>query len=145
LKKVSSAADQLRNYTKQSYSHEEILVGRLTPAEARPLGLRGWLDAPAGIQPPQRHSLVHFAHRVGNGYSLVSQDGSPGTMSSELQFHEFEHQGWEEVARRYDESWALVTVQSIRPLLDAAHVGRGTRELDVACGPGYVVYSSCPL
>src|SRR5215470_20442560 len=53
-------------------------------------------------------------------------------------FHTFEHEGWQEVARRYDNSWALVTVQAIEPLLDAAHVERNTRVLDVACGPGYV-------
>ncbi len=53
-------------------------------------------------------------------------------------FHEFEHRGWEEVALRYDQSWAPVTQQSIERLLDAAKVGRGSRVLDVACGPGYV-------
>jgi SAM-dependent methyltransferase len=57
--------------------------------------------------------------------------GDPG------EFYEFEHRGWEEVARRYDNSWALVTRQAIEPLLNAAHVGSNTRVLDVACGPGY--------
>src|SRR5262245_61094969 len=53
-------------------------------------------------------------------------------------FHDFEHRGWEEVARRYDGAWAAVTVQSIDPLLDSARVERGNDVLDVACGPGYV-------
>ena len=53
-------------------------------------------------------------------------------------FYEFEHRGWEEVARQYDDTWAQVTRQSIGPLLDAAHVQHGTAVLDVACGPGYV-------
>lgn len=53
-------------------------------------------------------------------------------------FYEFEHRGWEEVARQYDDTWAQVTRQSIGPLLDAAHVQDGTAVLDVACGPGYV-------
>lgn len=53
-------------------------------------------------------------------------------------FRDFEHKGWQEVAFRYDDSWALVTTQSIEPLLDAARVAKGTRVLDVACGPGYV-------
>lgn len=53
-------------------------------------------------------------------------------------FHDFEQAGWEAVARDYNDSWAWVTTQSIEPLLDAAGVGKGTRILDVACGPGYV-------
>src|SRR5215472_8336554 len=53
-------------------------------------------------------------------------------------FHDFEQAGWEAVAGNYNNSWAWVTTQSIEPLLDAADVGKGTRVLDVACGPGYV-------
>jgi SAM-dependent methyltransferase len=52
-------------------------------------------------------------------------------------FREFEHQGWQEIASRYHGGFAVVTTQSIPALLDAAHVTRGTRVLDVACGPGY--------
>jgi ubiquinone/menaquinone biosynthesis C-methylase UbiE len=52
-------------------------------------------------------------------------------------FRAFEHRGWQEVASRYHEGFASVTVQSIGSLLDAAHVTEGTRVLDVACGPGY--------
>jgi SAM-dependent methyltransferase len=53
-------------------------------------------------------------------------------------FRDFEHQGWQEVASQYDFGFAAVTTQSIPALLDAAHVGEGTRVLDVACGPGYL-------
>lgn len=53
-------------------------------------------------------------------------------------FRQFEHQGWQQVAFRYHDSFAPVTTQSVEHLLDAAHVSKGTRLLDVACGPGYV-------
>jgi len=53
-------------------------------------------------------------------------------------FRQFEHRGWQEIASRYDCGFAAVTTQSVAPLLDAAEVRRGTRVLDVACGPGYV-------
>src|SRR5438093_5798136 len=52
-------------------------------------------------------------------------------------FREFEHQGWQEIASRYHGGFASVTTQSVAALLDAARVGKGTRVLDVACGPGY--------
>lgn len=57
--------------------------------------------------------------------------------TSEDAFHAFEHAGWEAVPRRYDESFAALTVQSIEPLLDATDVRDGLRVLDVATGPGY--------
>ena len=53
-------------------------------------------------------------------------------------FHDFELTGWENVAKDYNDSWALVTTQCLESLLDGARVGTGTRVLDVACGPGYV-------
>ena len=53
-------------------------------------------------------------------------------------FRQFEHDGWQKVATRYNDSFAPVTTQSIGSLLDAAHAGKATRILDVACGPGYV-------
>jgi ubiquinone/menaquinone biosynthesis C-methylase UbiE len=53
-------------------------------------------------------------------------------------FRQFEHDGWQKVAARYNDSFAPVTTQSIDALLDAAHVRNGTKVLDVACGPGYV-------
>src|SRR5262249_24799394 len=51
-------------------------------------------------------------------------------------FRQFEHKGWQEVASRYHDGFAAVTVQSIEALLDAANVHSGVRVLDVACGPG---------
>lgn len=53
-------------------------------------------------------------------------------------FREFEHQGWQQVASLYHDGFAAVTTQAVQPLLDAAHVRKGSRVLDVACGPGYV-------
>jgi SAM-dependent methyltransferase len=52
-------------------------------------------------------------------------------------FRQFEHEGWEEIATRYHHGFAAVTLQSVEPLLDAARVTKGSRVLDVACGPGY--------
>lgn len=53
-------------------------------------------------------------------------------------FHDFEQAGWENAARAYHESWTQLTAQAVEPLLDAAHVARGMRVLDVATGPGHV-------
>jgi SAM-dependent methyltransferase len=53
-------------------------------------------------------------------------------------FRQFEHQGWQEIASRYHDGFAIVTTQSANALLDAARVTTGIRVLDVACGPGYV-------
>lgn len=53
-------------------------------------------------------------------------------------FTDFEHQGWERVANKYDSVWASSTRQFIPPLLDAAHVAEKMSILDVGCGPGYV-------
>src|SRR6266404_890096 len=53
-------------------------------------------------------------------------------------FTEFEHEGWERVAGKYDSTWSTSTRQFIGPLLDAADVREGISVLDVGCGPGYV-------
>ncbi len=53
-------------------------------------------------------------------------------------FTEFEHEGWERVAGKYDATWASSTRQFIAPLLDAAEVSAAVSVLDVGCGPGYV-------
>jgi SAM-dependent methyltransferase len=53
-------------------------------------------------------------------------------------FTEFEHEGWERVADKYDSVWSSSTRQFITPLLDAAEVQAGMSVLDVGCGPGYV-------
>jgi len=57
--------------------------------------------------------------------------------SNPVDFHAFEHAGWEAVHDRYDGSFAGLTSQSIEPLLDATGVREGSRVLDVATGPGY--------
>ena len=53
-------------------------------------------------------------------------------------FTEFEHEGWERVADKYDSIWSSSTRQFIPPLLDAAEVCAGVSVLDIGCGPGYV-------
>jgi ubiquinone/menaquinone biosynthesis C-methylase UbiE len=53
-------------------------------------------------------------------------------------FTQFEHEGWERVADKYDSVWSSSTRQFIPPLLDAAEVGENMSLLDVGCGPGYV-------
>jgi SAM-dependent methyltransferase len=53
-------------------------------------------------------------------------------------FTEFEHEGWERVANKYDSVWSSSTRQFIPPLLDAADVSANLSLLDVGCGPGYV-------
>jgi SAM-dependent methyltransferase len=50
----------------------------------------------------------------------------------------FELARWQQAAFSYEASFAIATSQFIEPLLDAAHIGRGTRLLDIACGPGLV-------
>jgi ubiquinone/menaquinone biosynthesis C-methylase UbiE len=53
-------------------------------------------------------------------------------------FTEFEHEGWQRVADKYDSNWASSTRQFIPPLLDAVAVENAQMLLDVGCGPGYV-------
>ncbi len=53
-------------------------------------------------------------------------------------FTEFEHEGWQRVADKYDSIWAGSTRQFISPLLDAADIRPGLSVLDVGSGPGYV-------
>lgn len=53
-------------------------------------------------------------------------------------FTEFEHEGWERVAEKYDSTWSTSTRQFIGPLLDAAGISPEISVLDVGCGPGYV-------
>jgi SAM-dependent methyltransferase len=52
-------------------------------------------------------------------------------------FWELERAGWDCASARYEECWTDTTV-FVEALLDAAAVTRGTRLLDVACGPGIV-------
>jgi SAM-dependent methyltransferase len=53
-------------------------------------------------------------------------------------FTQFEHEGWERVAHRYDSTWSSSTRQFIQPLMAAAAVSGNMSLLDVGCGPGYV-------
>jgi SAM-dependent methyltransferase len=52
-------------------------------------------------------------------------------------FWEFEREGWERAAARYEECWTD-TELFVDPLLNAAGVRAGSRLLDLACGPGFV-------
>jgi ubiquinone/menaquinone biosynthesis C-methylase UbiE len=53
-------------------------------------------------------------------------------------FTQFEHEGWERVANKYDSVWASLTRQFIPHLVGATDVTGGMSILDVACGPGYL-------
>jgi SAM-dependent methyltransferase len=53
-------------------------------------------------------------------------------------FTQFEQDGWQHVAGKYDSVWSTSTRQFIPALLDAAEVSSGMSVLDVGCGPGYV-------
>ncbi|MEA2223176.1 MAG: hypothetical protein QOH83_1552 [Solirubrobacteraceae bacterium] len=57
-------------------------------------------------------------------------------------FNAFEAAGWEQRAAGYEDFFGPITTRLVDPLLDAAGVGRGTRVLDVASGPGYVAASA---
>jgi ubiquinone/menaquinone biosynthesis C-methylase UbiE len=54
------------------------------------------------------------------------------------EFTQFEYEGWQRVAEKYDAVWSSLTRQFIPYLIDAAQVSTGLSVLDVACGPGYV-------
>ena len=54
------------------------------------------------------------------------------------EFTQFEHEGWERVAGKYDSIWAQSTQQFIPHLLDAAAVAPEMSVLDIGAGPGYV-------
>ena len=53
-------------------------------------------------------------------------------------FAQFEHDGWQQVAGKYDSTWSSLTRQFIPHLLDAAQIAPGMQILDICCGPGYV-------
>lgn len=56
-----------------------------------------------------------------------------------MDFEAFERHGWAtNDAAAYERLFGPITSHPIDALLDAAHVGAGTRLLDVATGPGYV-------
>jgi len=62
-----------------------------------------------------------------------------------MDFHDFERAGWERAADHYGDAFGSLTSQTIPALLRAAAVGRGTRLLDVASGPGYVAAEAAKL
>ena len=49
------------------------------------------------------------------------------------QFSAFELAGWETNISGYNRAFGAVARQTVRPMLDAAHVTAGTRVLDVCC------------
>ncbi len=57
-------------------------------------------------------------------------------------FRDFEHAGWETVARQYHHHFARLTTQATGPLLEAVGAGEGMRVLDVATGPGYAAVAA---
>ena len=54
------------------------------------------------------------------------------------EYAQFQRDGWQRVASKYEDAWAGLTRLFIADLLDAAGVNRAQRVLDIACGPGYV-------
>ena len=53
-------------------------------------------------------------------------------------FDAFEATGWEEKAVAYERFFGVITDRVVAPLLAAASVGVGARDLDVGTGPGWV-------
>jgi SAM-dependent methyltransferase len=53
-------------------------------------------------------------------------------------FTQFEHEGWQRVANKYDSVWASLTRQFVPHLVHDAATAAGISILDVACGPGYL-------
>jgi len=62
-----------------------------------------------------------------------------------MDFHDFEHDGWERAADYYGDAFGSLTSQTIPALLRAAEVSQGTRLLDVASGPGYVAAEAAAI
>jgi SAM-dependent methyltransferase len=52
-------------------------------------------------------------------------------------YHRFQQEGWQRAAAAYDSAWRGLTRPFALDLVRAAGVTRGTRLLDLACGPGY--------
>ena len=53
-------------------------------------------------------------------------------------FREFEYNAWQKSVAQYDNSFASLTNQMIKPLLNAVNAKTGVKILDIATGPGYV-------
>ena len=71
--------------------------------------------------------------------TTVNQPGAgpPEGAIDAAAFNAFEADGWEHQAPTYDQFFGRLTSRLVDPLLDAADVGRGSRVLDLATGPGY--------
>ncbi len=60
-------------------------------------------------------------------------------------FARLERESWERVASHYEGAWSGLTRPFIPHLLEVTQVTKGTRLLDVACGPGYVAEAALAL
>ena len=60
------------------------------------------------------------------------------TAATRDSFSQFEYDGWQRAADKYEAAWSGLTRLYVPALLEATRVARGSRLLDVACGPGYV-------
>ena len=60
-------------------------------------------------------------------------------------FRNFERNTHDKLAESYYDAFSAVTNSAIEPLLKAAHVGNGTRLLDVATGPGTLAAMAAEL
>jgi SAM-dependent methyltransferase len=57
--------------------------------------------------------------------------------SKKDEYHRFQQEGWQRAAAAYHSAWKDLTRPFALHLIEAAGVARGTRLLDLACGPGY--------
>lgn len=98
----------------------------------------GTVDDDPGIR-PQYHTFV--ASKAPWEEILDDLPQYPEGLAGTPHWNEFgwlEHAGWERVAERYEEFWEALTASFVGPLLDLLGAGRGSRLLDLACGPGAV-------
>ena len=78
-----------------------------------------------------------IAEEITDIFLFFKQPTAMSTIQND-DFSKLEYTGWQRVAGKYMDNWAMLTRQFILPLLDAANVGKGMKVLDVACGPGLV-------
>ena len=60
-------------------------------------------------------------------------------------FKEFERDAWEKKASRYEDTWGIVSTQSIPTILNKAKITKGTRLLDCGCGLGHLCFQASNL
>src|SRR5437773_9204495 len=63
---------------------------------------------------------------------------SESTAFDPLEVAKFEHSAWSRCAKGYVDGFGGLVSEAIAPVLDAAHVTRGARVLDVGTVPGLV-------